>query len=455
MFLAGYFGYFSKCALSVHFAPDDMMNLAGYWRMKPLQLLLAQVMPWRPFYRPMGGVFYLSLYHLFGLNPRPYHAVLLAILFGNAWLVYRLAELAGACRVAAGLAAMVVCYHAGVSNLYYNTAFAYDALCCCFYLAAFICYLRLRRAERLLTLRATAGLLALYLCALNSKEMAATFPAMLVVYEWLYHRPAWLRASARVALPAGVLTAVFCYGHLVRAGGLIDSPAYRPVLNWAQVIDFQIRSWDDLLIRPARLEAAEVAAIWAVLTYLAWRRKRPVLRLGWWFLAIGPLPIEVLPGRAGACLAIPFAGLAIFASVVFVDASRAVAGFFSSEPGFQRLGQRRLFAAAVAAGALRWAWFNGDLQRRYIEPSMAELGQPTWDAIRQLDALHPRVKRNAEVVFVNDPFAGYDMEFIAELWFRDRSLVVRLPREVPVSAEEMARADRVFEFRAGKLVQVR
>ena len=79
-FARAWFGYFAYDSLSVHFAPDDMMNLAGYWRTKPAQLVTSHVLLWRGFYRPMGGVFYLPLFHAFGFNPAPYHAVILAIL---------------------------------------------------------------------------------------------------------------------------------------------------------------------------------------------------------------------------------------------------------------------------------------------------------------------------------------------------------------------------------------
>jgi hypothetical protein len=235
----------------------------------------------------------------------------------------------------------------------------------------------------------------------------------------------------------------------------MQDASYRPVVSWNQIADFQTRSFRDLFIQTDRLELGGVAAIWILLTYLASRRDRPILRLSWWFLAIAPLPIEVLRGRGGACLAIPFTGLAIFASVVFVDVCRAVSGFFAGEPIFWRLGRRKLFAASVAMGASVWAWHNGDLQERYVKASMAQLGQPTWDVIQQLSALDPKVSPNAVVVFLNDPFPGFDMEFIAELWFRDHSLTVRLPRKVADSPEDLARAERVFDFRDGKLVELR
>ncbi len=96
------------------------------------------------------------------------------ILAVNVYLVYRLARLLGASEWAACLAALVACYHAGLANLYYNTAFVYDALCGCFFLAALVYYCGIRRRGRLLSIGQLAIFATLVLCAMNSKEMALT-----------------------------------------------------------------------------------------------------------------------------------------------------------------------------------------------------------------------------------------------------------------------------------------
>ena len=167
------FCYFSWDVLPVHFAPDDLMNLDYYWRLGPLRLLLLFCEPWRGGYRPMGGLFYLPLLDAFGLNPAPFHVVMLALMLAIAWLVYRFARVLGCPEIVAGLAALPACYHAGLSLLYYNTSFIYDVLCCFFYLAAVVYYAGIRSSGRTLTALQTALVLAL-LCALNSKEMAVT-----------------------------------------------------------------------------------------------------------------------------------------------------------------------------------------------------------------------------------------------------------------------------------------
>ena len=116
-----YFIYFAADTVKVHFAPDDIMNMANYWRLKPWRIVPSLFMPWRGFYRPMAALYYVPLHYLFGLNPAPYHVVLLLLLLVSVCLTYRLAMLLQAEKVTAVLAALIVCFHAGVANLYYNT----------------------------------------------------------------------------------------------------------------------------------------------------------------------------------------------------------------------------------------------------------------------------------------------------------------------------------------------
>jgi hypothetical protein len=446
----GWFAYFSLDSLGVRFAPDDMMNLAGYWRMKPAMSVASHVLLWRDFYRPMGGVFYLPLFYAFGLNPAPFHVVILCILLFNVWQVYRLAVLLRAGETAAILASILACYHAGLSNLTYNIAFVYDVLCGCFYLGALVYYIRIREAKRTLGGGEIAVFLLLYLCALNSKEMAVTLPVMLLVYEWLYHREAQLRGPVAAAL----LNIPYIYGKALRPDALAANPGYHPEFSTARLLEFQTRSFGELFYQH-ELSAATVAWIWAALFYVAFRRPRPVLQFCCLFLAIAPLPIEFLPGRGGACLYLPFVGCAIFAAVVCVDIVTALAQFLALEPLFVRVGRQRAFMLLLVGCVSLWGRETQRLKQSFVRPSMEQTGALTADVIGQLHALAPRAPSHGLVVFLDDPFVDWDMAFIAELWFRDRTLSIKLQRKTPVSAEELARADRVFDFQNGRLVQVR
>ena len=75
--------------------------------------------------------------------------------------------------------------------------------------------------------------------------------------------------------------------------------------------------------------------------------------------------------------------------------------------------------------------------------------------IAQFKLLKPRVHPHAYLVFLSDPFADWDMAFIAELYFRDPTLHIHLQRLNPQPEAEIAAADAVFDYREGKLIQVR
>jgi hypothetical protein len=138
-----------------------------------------------------------------------------------------------------------------------------------------------------------------------------------------------------------------------------------------------------------------------------------------------------------------------------VDVAGGVAGFLAGEPFLRRLGRARLSAALVAAGAVFWAYRNDDLKRSFVDPYMADFAPQIWNTIRQLDAVHLRVRPHSTMLFLDDPFGNWDMYFIADLEFRERTLDVRLNRRTPLSPEQIAKADYVFDYREGRLAQVR
>jgi hypothetical protein len=450
-FLAAWFLFFSRDVTGVHFAPDDMMNADNfYWTPGVWRTLYSQFLLWRGYYRPMGGLFYLPLVSLWGLNPVPYHVVLALVLALSVVLVYRLARLLGATELAALLAALVACYHAGLGNLYYNTAFIYDALCGCFYLAALVYYGGVRSRGRELNWRQMAIFAALAVCALNSKEMALTLPAALLAYEWIYAR----RVAIRPAAIAALLVLLDFYGKVFGHDALTGMEGYRPEFSWRRFLDYQKTFLGDAAFWHAG--GGGVLAFWVAMTYLAWRPgARPVLRFGWAWMIFTPLPIEFLPGKSQACLYIPAMGLGLFAAVIFADLAGALSSVLADEPLFRRLRRPVLVGGLVAAGIVYWGRENLRRQNLSVRPSMEALGAQTWQVIQQFRALSPHVRPHSHVVFLNDPFTEWDMLFIADLWFRDRSITVHLQRLNPVPDAAVAAADAVFDYREGKLWQVR
>ena len=440
-FLLAWFLYFNWSSLRVHFAPDDMMNMAYYFRAGPSSLAAALITPWTGFYRPMGGLFYMTLFAGFGLDPAPYHAAILVLLGASVWLTYRFARTLGCGELAAGLAALAMAYHPGLSNLYYNPAFVYDVLCLFFYLAAFVHYARTRQSGRTLRPGETAVFLALFFCALQSKEMAVTLPAALLAYEWFYHHS---RAWRVLGLAAALDGASIC-GKLFGSGALISQPGYGPALSMGRLIDFQHVMLSDVFVN----WHYPVWPFWVGLGLVAWLgaallNRRPVLRFCWVFsIVIAPLPIEFLKGRSAACLAIPAVGMAVFAAVTITELARLASR------------RREVTAAVVVAAVCLWAHRIHYLKGWLVSPAMARLGQTGWDTIGQFRALDPHVRPGSQVVFLHDPSTDLETASIAELWFRDRTVEIHLQRQNPLPPEELAKMDALFDFQNGKLVRVK
>ena len=467
--LTAYFAWFARTAFWANFAPDDLMNIHYCWRLPAWERVLGPFMLWRPLYRPMAAWFLLPVLSGFGLNPAAFRAEMLAVLLAGAFLIYGLSLRLGCGERAALLTALVACYHAGLNNLYYNVAFIYDALCGFFFVAALFYYVRIRERGGIPNWRQTAVFLSLFLAALDSKEMAVTLPAVLLLYEWVYHPPGllwrprelarWLRGPGRCALAGAGLDLAFVWGRVEGSGGLAHQPGYHLELSMARAWDFQLRSFADLLEKWQYFGRWGIVALWMAMFAIAWLRKRPVLRFACLFLLVAPLPIEFLSGRAEGCLYLPMLALALFVTVVFVDAADAaahvVAWALPAAPDFRRLSRAWISGVLVAAGAMCWAYHNDDLKRRYVDPITADFAPATGSAIRQLRAFHLDPRPQSTIAFLNDPFGTWHMLFIAELEFRDRPLNVELNRQTPLSAEEIARADIVFDYREGRLVRVR
>jgi hypothetical protein len=109
----------------------------------------------------------------------------------------------------------------------------------------------------------------------------------------------------------------------------------------------------------------------------------------------------------------------------------------------------------VAVGILCWGRENLRRQKLDVEPVMAALGAQTWQVIEQFRALHPHVHPRSHVAFLNDPFADWDMLFIADLWFGDRTVEIHLQRLTPLSEKALSELDAVFDYRDGELLRLR
>jgi len=275
---------------------------------------------------------------------------------------------------------------------------------------------------------------------------------MLLVYEWTYHRGK--RMSLAPILCTGTLALVDVYGKVFGPGAMIGAEAYHPVFALSRVREFQRLSLNDLLLGWSGGWGA-ILLLWGLLGYLAWRRDRPALRFLWWFMLLTPLPIEFLVAKTQACLYIPMIGWAIFGAVIVVDLIVVLAGVLEREWFGRHLGRRAIVAALLLSVVFLWARTNRHYKRIYAAPVIASLGHDSWGLIQQFRAANPHVRPGSKVAFLDDPFHSWDMLFLAELWFHDRTVEVHVPRHGALTPDELARMDSIFTFQDGKLVELK
>jgi tetratricopeptide (TPR) repeat protein len=166
-------------------------------------------------YRPLFLVLCWIDYHLFGLNPAPWHATILALYLLVVWLVFkiarRVADDSTSALLAASLFALTPVHVAAVTWMCGSAFVLGTALG----LAAF--YLILPRADG--SARNPAAAIALYAGALLCHESLTAFPALVAGYAFLFDpsefelsaASLWMRARRAVIWMAPFAIELFLY----------------------------------------------------------------------------------------------------------------------------------------------------------------------------------------------------------------------------------------------------
>jgi hypothetical protein len=453
-----YFLPLAWVGLTARWATDDAMNIAGYWDRGWPKLIAAQLLFFSPYYRPMGGLFYMPLFEAFGMNPFPYRAGLLLILGLNALLAYRAAKMLSRSVTAALLAAVFTSYHGGMFVLFYNTSQLYDVLCFLFWFAALNVYLTVRSRGRDLTLKQTAWLLVLYICALNSKEMAVTLPVAFFAHELVFASDdTWKARLWRARMPLGavvLITIAFVIGKTVGPNALSHVQGYRPSISLTRFLVNNGHYAAELFYYYEPVSKYQTVAFWALLAYLAFRRYRPYLRWALVMVIFGALPIVFIRDYGGGCLYLVVFGYALFVASLVSGTVR----WLSRERIFRWVRfPRGLAQSALVCGAI--FWYASILRARQTEAlaGWQESQRRTWIAIQEMQRIRPEIRHGSSLLFMNDPFTDWDMHFIVQVVLRERASKITLQRthDHILSPEEIAAYDYVLRFENGRLIRLR
>ncbi len=446
--IAIYFFRLTRPALRGGFSPDDCMNLYRAWYFPAAALIKANLLFFLPsdFFRPMGEAWYRAIYFFAGFRARPFHAADLALLLLNIGLVYCLARRLSGSRFAALAGALLFAYQERWAALYFDTAYIYDVLCGFFLFAALLLYVRIRQTGRAPRLLEAAAILCLFICALNSKEMAVALPVALAAYELLYERR---RTFTLVAITA-VLTLAFIIG---RTGSLTANAAYAPQFTWTRFMETSGHFLGEVFASQHGFTPAAVL-LFAAATLLGAMaaRSRPLL-YAWLFTAAAALPIAFVPPRGGPQYYVPLFGCVLYAASLLAFLAQFV------QRGRDLPFWARRAAAAALLAALAWPIYSNGKYVALREVTSITQEAPVVLAVSaSLRQARPRLPKGARLLFLNDPIAPNleDLLFIVRLTYRDRTIdVERVSRThlVP-TARQMQAYDAVFDYGPAGLMEV-
>src|SRR5262245_40103289 len=477
--LVVYFLHFALPARHGGFREDEMMNIWTYWYLGPFRSILGLAKFWTPDYRPEGALYYLPLYHFFGLNPLPYRIAQISILVVSIPIVYYLARLLASSRSVAFLAVLALCYHPYVANLVFVGAFIYDVLCGLFYFAALTYYVHIREKGAYLRPLQLALFLVLYICALNSKEMAVTFPVIVLLYE-VFKTPQWPSWNAflswtwRCAGPsliAGALTAIYVYDKIYGTGSVTRLDAYRPRYSWLNFTTLNARFIGELLYAPEAVTPTALLLLWAgVFIYAFWRRDRMVWLMAFWVVIV-PLPIAfLLPIRSGACLYLLLFGWAMIFARVACDLIGFVANAFASPAqgsgSVQTTPDESASVSSINPAGKASGWItkvaivsllavslaiftHWENQRLQVVPNLLSVGQKVSHVLAAFDSLNLQPTPHSTVLLKPDEqlFQNkWQPLFVASLVWNDHSLQIGIDKLNKLTPEQLAKVDYIISL---------
>lgn len=478
-FVAAFFLFFTWRGMLVYFTGDDLMNLYNYWIQPVSQLVKENFFFWTPSTRPFGAVIYRPLFAIFGFNPYPEYVLYFAAMLANLWLCYRVfARLSGSREIGA-IGTLLWAFHGKFGYLYYNGGSLYDVYCFLFVFSALAIYLRARAEGRLPGVWATIAILLLLICGLNMKEMAVALPVMILIYELLWHPPAfrtpdlsklrallrWCLGEGRTAL-AGALCVLMYIPARLGSKGIAQNDAYVPVYTLGRWLEdtgtflgyllYRNNPHSDLNVSP--LSPLGIVIFYAVLLGIAlWLRSRLAI-FGLLFFAIGSLPVSFIPPRLGYVLYMPLAGLALFGAVCLVRFQQALGRLIGEALGNRAASSPTSVPWSAIGLFLATALVIGAVDFRNWEQAPDPKYSPYKDTIAQMSRLYPTFPHGAKLLFVHSALDNnWDLFFLLRMYYRDEDLfltVMRGPEAQRIPFNKMPHYDHIFDYIGGHYVEL-
>lgn len=436
--IAVWFLWMASPGLVSGFSHDDLMNAAFALRDGWGKVLRGNLLFYSTQYRPFGGLFYLSLYELFGWTSLPYRVVAFAALGANLFLLYRLARALTNSAEAGLIAALLIAWHGNFSPLFFGSGNCYDVFAFTFYIGALLYYVRARQRGPL-RVRQLAVMAVLQICAMNSKEVSASLPLVLLSFEGVFHWPrgkwlSWPSGDGRGVMLSALLSGVYTIGKIVGPDALVTQSAYAPSLSLTAYLKSAVSYLNDLLYRgDFGSETIAVICLAGLFVIALVLKDRSMLFAGC-LVVLAPLPAMLIQPRGLASHYISLGGLAIWMAILLVEVRHRFARMIRARPWEER------YLQAVLFGLLTFQLARFHLP--YRQPQIDAWRQqqlPIRQATASMQA-HPEwwSDRSAALLVKSDPFPDFRWApvFIAILVSGNPNIIVHRPEDLGTTAPD-------------------
>jgi hypothetical protein len=454
VFIAAWFLAHARKGVRAYFSPDDMMNLYFAIQVHVGRLAFENIFPFTTGYRPLGTAFYRIAFALFGMNPIPFRIGVYIVMMVNVALLYRVArKLSGSIEIGV-LSALLYSFHPGFTGLYLNGGTVYDVLCACFYFATLDYYISVRESNDSLRGRQWIIFYFLTVAALNSKEAAATLPALLLVYEIVFHEPA--RRVMRAVWVAGIISAGTIAARMHEGSPLIHNAGYALHLGVRQFFRSSVGFLQALFLLPDdTLGIASVTALFLLVFAIAFASRSKCLQFCAFLALLAPLPVNFINQRGLYAIYIAVGGWAIYLSALCVNLRDWLYSRLWNRPALSptALEPERLITFLLAVVLLSAAYGTAPPIR------WSEMGRDHSDLYRlhaDLLRLQPKVTPGSKALFLNDTFPAEEWMplFVYGLTYRDTSLQIDRAKKMPTHPDE-AGYQYIYDYKDGHLIRVK
>jgi len=455
-----YFVSFAGQGLSVGYGYDDLMNMdralgngsLGQYFVRCFFFFLHAM-------RPLGDGFYVFTYQMAGFDTRLLRDLSFALALCNVGVLCGMVTRISSSYEIGLFAALIGAIHGNLSSLYFNSGMCYDLLAFPLYCLALWLYVAVRQRGLVPGSGWTAAVLLFFVLSLAAKEIALSFPFVLLAYELIWHPPASLQAAGRwifregrtvwlSAIIAGIFVAVRVYG--AQGLAVTQSGSYRTAYSAAGYLNVLTVSTNDLFYRVDTFTPWRTAVFWLALIAVAALLRSRLLLFCVSFTLLAMLPLGFVPPRGLGASYLPMAGVWAYLAALVVAFRRFVAAKFIRSDVVDLLSRIALFAGLLFF-LVRIDRMNFAVDSGWLVDEATHIRTVS----QTLKDLHLNMPQGAHVLLVNDAFEprfAYVTLFILRLMQHDHSLEVERCTDSPDFAA--SHYDAVLTYRDARFEQL-